>query len=454
LKEIKTKSVLKDIKALDKAADMSYRAKNAFIRTKEQAGERQRMDHGSYVEYAEDKIREGAKTVARETGQAVGRRVKKTVHMQVKQLVLRNAAPAQAREMVKRKYTLANELAKQRFTQSRAKARFFRNREMQAVETKTIHAVKSPFFKSVEKATWRITPPNVSSAGRTVKQPVRFDGKIVKEAAKGAIKLAQRSVKTAGHTAKAGIKTSQAAAKTAQAAQRAAQAARVTARAGAVSAKTATKAVAVTIKAIIAAVNGLVALIAAGGWMALVIILVICLAGLLSGSAFGIFFSNESYSPGTPIMTEIISQVNEEFAAEIQRIQDENPHDSLELASNGSSVIVGNWRDILAVYAVKVAADPENGREVATLDEAKVGILRDVFWDMNKIDYWLETVEHEESVTTILHIKVTSKSYANMIDEYGLNAQQVKMLNELMQEEYQQLFLRLTGGQTDIALSP
>ena len=454
MKEIKTKSTLKDIRVLDKAADVSYRAKNAFIRTKEQVKESQRMDHGSCVEYAEDKIREGSKTVARETGQAVGRRVKKTVHMQVKHLVLRKADPAQAREMVKRKYTLANDLVKQRFAQSRVKARFFRNREMQAAESKTIHAVQNPIFKSVEKATWRPAPQKVSGPGRTVKQPIRFDGKIVKEASKGTIKLAQKSVKTAGPTANAGIKISQAAARTAQATQRAAHAARVTARAGVVSAKTVAKAVAATIKALIAAVNGLMALITICGWMALVIILVICLAGLLSGSAFGVLFSNENYSPNTPIMTQIVSEINEEFTAEIQRIQDENPHDTLELASSGSSDIVGNWQDILAVYAVKVVADPENGREVATLDETKVEILREVFWDMNKIDYWLETIEHEDSVTIILHINVTSRSSADMIDEYSFNGQQVKMVNELMQEDYQQLFRRLTGSQTDFALPP
>lgn len=37
MKYIKTKSFVKDIKVLDKATDVSRRAKNAYIRTKEQA---------------------------------------------------------------------------------------------------------------------------------------------------------------------------------------------------------------------------------------------------------------------------------------------------------------------------------------------------------------------------------------------------------------------------------
>jgi hypothetical protein len=101
--------------------------------------------------------------------------------------------------------------------------------------------------------------------------------------------------------------------------------------------------------------------------------------------------------------------------------------------------------------------------EVATLDDEKVGILRNVFWDMNKIDYWLETVEHEETVTstdedgnettetiitteTILHINITSMSYTDMIVKYGFSPEQVKMLNELMKDEYRTLFMQLIAN--------
>jgi hypothetical protein len=300
---------------------------------------------------------------------------------------------------------------------------------------------------------------------KTAQRSVKTGDKAVKEATKGTLKTAAKSIKTADHTAKAAVKTSQAAktaAKTAQTTQRAAQAARLAARAAAVSTKTAAKALAAAIKAIIAAAKGLTALIAAGGWIAVVVILVICLAGLLLGSAFGIFYSNESFDGNTPVMTEVVNRLNEEFTAEIQRIKVENPHDTLEL-SGSDSISANQWREILAVYAVKAAADPENGMEVATLDDTKVGILRDVFWDMNKIDYWIETIEHEETVTTtdedgnettetitttetILHINITSRSHTDMIAEYGFNPDQVKMLNELMKDEYQELFMQLTGS--------
>lgn len=395
-----------------------------------------------------------------------------------------NAVKFKAKETVKQKFTLSKpgELAKRRFVQSRAKQRLTKAGEIRlsiqkAAQTQarqtagrtTLQPVRPSLFQPAEKTAAQSLHPS-GTPGRTIRQAADTGVKSIKEVTKGTVKTAQRSIKTAGHTARAAVKTSQTTAKTAaktaqaaaQAAQRTAQATRTAARAAAVSAKTAVKAMLATIKAIIAAAKSLAALIAAGGWIAVVVILVICLAGLLIGSVFGVFFSNESYDANTPIMTEVVSRLNGEFTAEIQRIQDENPHDTLELSGNGSSTI-SNWREILAVYAVKAAADPENGMEVATLDDTKVGILRDVFWDMNKIDYWLEVIEHVETVTatdedgnetqetvttteTILHINITSRSHTDMIAEYGFNPDQVKMLDELIKDEYQELFMQLTGS--------
>ena len=79
MREIKTKSTIKDIKALDKAADVSRRAKNAYIRTKEQAEQTQQPEHNSFIDYAEDKVKEGTETVTREVGHSVERQGKKAV---------------------------------------------------------------------------------------------------------------------------------------------------------------------------------------------------------------------------------------------------------------------------------------------------------------------------------------------------------------------------------------
>ena len=60
--KIKTQNTVKDIKVLDKTADVTYRAKNAYVRTKEQAEQTQQTGNGNYVEYAGDKVKEGAQT--------------------------------------------------------------------------------------------------------------------------------------------------------------------------------------------------------------------------------------------------------------------------------------------------------------------------------------------------------------------------------------------------------
>lgn len=566
LKDIKTKSFVKDIKVLDKATDVSRRAKNAYIRTKEQAERLGHNEDGNYVDNASSSVRDGAETVVRKAGHTAGNygkkavekiqerrapdadapryndsnrenarhtstsEVKGAVHRDVvrtetklatehgttsvkakeavkhnvsqlgaKQAAKQNAARSGTKETVKRKFTLSkpNELAKHRFVQSRAKKRFSQiseirtaNQNIAQIQSQQISEripAKRSLFQPAEKTAAQDLHSS-STPGRTIRQAadtgvksvkeaskgmvktaqrlVKTGNKAVKEATKGTLKTAAKSIKTADHTAKAAVKTSQAAAKTAaktaQTTQRAVQAARTAARAAAVSAKTAAKAMVAAIKAIIAAAKGLAALIAVGGWIAVLVILVICLAGLFLCSAFGIFYSNQSPDGNTPVMSEVVSRLNGEFTAEIRRIQDENPHDTLEL-SGSDSISTSQWREILTVYAIKVTADPENGMEVATLDYTKVGILRDVFWDMNKIDYWIETVEHEETATTtdedgnettetittteiILHINISSKSHTDMIAEYGFNPDQVKMLNELMKDEYQQLFMRLIGS--------
>lgn len=75
---------------------------------------------------------------------------------------------------------------------------------------------------------------------------------------------------------------------------------------------------------------------------------------------------------------------------------------------------------------------------------------------MNAISYHLETVSggEDEGDTVILRITVTVKDYLQMADEYRFNAEQHKLLEELMQPEYQELFAALTGSYQDIELSP
>lgn len=209
------------------------------------------------------------------------------------------------------------------------------------------------------------------------------------------------------------------------------------------------------LRSILAAARSLIAVLMAGGSTVVSLVLIICLIGLLIASPFGIFFSGEDSGTGYT-MPEAVSMLNSEFSAKIEQIKAENPYDELDMDNAGSAAMISNWRDVLAVYAVQTTTDNASPDEVATLTEGKMDILREIFWDMNAISYHLETVsggEYEDD-TAILHITVTVKDHLQMADEYRFNANQRKLLEELMQPEYQELFAALTGSYQDIELSP
>lgn len=227
------------------------------------------------------------------------------------------------------------------------------------------------------------------------------------------------------------------------------------AKAAQATAQKASQAAGCALRSIIAAAQSLLAAIAAGGSTVVAMVLVICLIGLLIVSPFGIFFSGEDSGTGYT-MPEAVSVLNGEFAARIEQIKTENPYDELDMDNAGSAAMIFNWRDVLAVYAVRTTTDNASPDEVATLTEEKMEILREIFWDMNAITYWTEIVPggKDEADTVILHIIVTIKTHLQMADEYQFNTEQRRLLEELMQPKYQELFMALTGSYQNIELSP
>jgi len=289
------------------------------------------------------------------------------------------------------------------------------------------------------KATGRGAKGTIKSAQRTVKTAQRT--------AKGTVKTAQHTsktaIKTADHTAKAAQKTAQA---TAKAAKMTAHAARAAAKTAATTAKAAAKGVSATVKAMIASVKALVAAIAAGGWVAILAVVIICLIGLIVGSCFGIFFSGEDNGTGQT-MPAVVREINQEYEGKLDEIKNGTAHDTLEMS--GSRAV---WPEVLAIYAVKTITDPDNPQEVATIDDSKKELLKEIFWAMNEISHRSETatitqtvetddgagniVEEEvEVTTTTLYITVTHKTADEMADAYNFTADQRAQLAELLAEE-------------------
>lgn len=227
------------------------------------------------------------------------------------------------------------------------------------------------------------------------------------------------------------------------------------AKAAQATAQKASQAAGRALRAILSAARSLAAAMMAGGSTVLSMVLVICLIGLLIVSPFGIFFSGEDSGTGYT-MPEAVTMLNVEFTDRIEQIKAENPHDELDMDNAGSAAMISNWRDVLAVYAVRTTTDNASPDEVATLTEEKMEILREIFWDMNAITYWTEIVPggKDEADTVILHIIVTIKTHLHMADEYQFNTEQRRLLEELMQPKYQELFMVLTGSYQDIELSP
>ena len=199
------------------------------------------------------------------------------------------------------------------------------------------------------------------------------------------------------------------------------------------------------LRAIVAAAEKLVAAIGAGGAAAVSVVVVILLVGMLFASPLGILFAGED--TGTEIkIPDAVATLNGEFTDEIYRIMEEHPYDELDMQEGMEAAMLQNWRNVLAVYAVKVSTDEEHGLDVMTMDEEKLQLLREIFFDANKLEYELTTRTVDGEQITTLHISAQIKDAMQMADEYGFTAQQREMLEELLKPDYDDIFLSLIGN--------
>ena len=296
------------------------------------------------------------------------------------------------------------------------------------------------------------TASKIRTKNTSVKSIKGKPQKAVKNASRSmkSVKQSTKEIKTAQRTAKTTQQTAKAAAK---ATQKTAQAAKATAKSAATGAKAA-------VKATIATVKGLISAIAAGGWVAVLIILLICLIAMVSGSCFGLFFSSDPTGTGTSV-TQAVSTLNEEYMAHMQEIEAATPHDRQEITSN-DGVLSINWEDILAVFSAKVTG-AEDGVQVASLDDAQLDELRNIMWEMNAISSSTRTEKREVEITevdengkeitrtetvseTILEITITHKTPEEMARQYDFNFRQNEYLSLMSEPENKNLWAELLGG--------
>ena len=421
--DIKTRDVVKGtVKVIDKSAVAAERMKDAYVRTKDKAEHGVFAAESSPEEYAADRTLTGTETAAHEAAHGLDKAGRKGVKTTKENI-------SKAKDYFQRRKA---DLPKKQTKDAMRRVRRSADTTQKAINT-------------------------VDRSGKTIKQTAKSTGK-------AAVKTTQKSIKTAEQTSRTAIKTTQAAAKTAQktaqaaaktaqktaqatakAAKTAAQTARAAAKATAAGIKAAVKATAAAVKAIVAGTKALIAAIAAGGWIAVVVIIVICLIGLIVGSCFGIFFSGEDSGTGQT-MRQAVQEINADYQSQIDTTRATIIYDELEMS--GSRAV---WPEVLAVYAVKTTTDPDDPQEVATVDNAKKAILKDIFWRMNELSSRTESKTEEvitetddghgnivETTTTVtrtyLYITVSHKTADEMADLYGFNEEQRQQLSELLAE--------------------
>lgn len=203
------------------------------------------------------------------------------------------------------------------------------------------------------------------------------------------------------------------------------------ARAAAAAAKKLAEAAAKAVKELISALASL-----GGGTALFVVFSIVIVAGAFLASPLGILFADEQESEDTVPLATAIAEIQGEYHAELERLQ------------NGDFVsvqIIGqapDWREVVAVFASKTAG-AEDGIDVFTLDEERVELLRQVFWDMCEITTATQTVDVpdsdpdddvDDSHTGIaLTITITAKTAEQMRLEYGFSKYQNDALDVLLE---------------------
>lgn len=419
--DIKTRDVVKGtIKTVDRAAIAERRMKQSYLLTKDKAKQFDKMSGASETEYASEQVEQKTETVAKHVVQRIDQKGRKGFEF--------------TRGNIRTRMKGSDEKNKN-FLRKRAKGS--NDKKVQGDE----NALNKDFNlmgKKVDKTSKNKASKDIKTA-KAPQKPINY--------IKSTIKDAEQTTETTRKTITASSRVSKGVTQVAKSVTR-------TITSGA---KTVAKATTKAVRATMTTAKMSVAAIAAGGWAAIVAIVVICLRALLLGSVFGIFFAGEDTGTGQTIQT-VVREINSDYDDKLISIRDKSSYDVLEM--KGSRAV---WKEVLAVYSVKVNTDPDNPQEVVTMDDAKKKLLKTIFWDMNNIssrtEDKLETVITETDDgngnivqiknterRTYLYITVSHKTAYDMASKYGFNREQREYLDELLSDENNSLWSSVLYG--------
>ncbi len=228
------------------------------------------------------------------------------------------------------------------------------------------------------------------------------------------------------------------------------------------------------IRAITEGVKALFTAIAAGGWMAVLVIAMIAVFAMILNSAFGLFWSNET-TEGRPI-SKLVRSINYDYEQEIENIvqgyEQDALYDEVQVTykgdNDGDSASVNNWNDVLAVYSVLTTTDETDPRDVITPSTEDEAGIRAVFRVMNRYTYTTRVEEEvdedavvpkptpdkdgkipevEPPMKTVLYLTITqyAMTYRDAAKHYGFTDYQNEVLEEMMSPRYFTYFAALIG---------
>lgn len=227
----------------------------------------------------------------------------------------------------------------------------------------------------------------------------------------------------------------------------AARSARCAAQSAAGFVRKTTKAVVTAVKATVSAIKETVAAIVAGGWIAVAVILLLCMTGFVLASVFGIFAPTTGNKGGVTI-PQTVRELRAEYDGRIAELRQQGNYEGCFVTGEPCE-----WQLAVAVYAVKT-----NGAgEVVTFDEKKAEVLKEIYRNLNRIDWHAEQIvvvethlepqpdgsiapverEVEKCYLYIDTVSLTAEDAANL---YGFDVRQKEQLDELLSDRHRMMW--------------
>ena len=267
------------------------------------------------------------------------------------------------------------------------------------------------------------------------------------EKIEGTIKETNRTIKTAKNTNKVAIKTiNKSTNASINATRKTAKKSKKIAEKIAKGTKSIIKKTINVSKAMVMAIKGMITFLLAGGWVAVVVVIIICMLGMAFNFIKGIFFP-DAINVDTHLMSNIVNEVNVDFMNKIKEIQKAEEYEECKMHSNRAK-----WKDIFSIYAVEVLNQPQ-GENIDSLYDMMKSKVKEIFWKMHTITFRVEETEKdieyinddgtkriEKKMVKVLYIDVSSKTLEEMMNEYNFIEEQKSQVAELQKDEFNEVW--------------